>query len=246
MMFKHMSPSKYNPNPNLADLPVLSPSSSYPSNPLKRPFHTQISPILEEQILNKLGITLNHLQERVKDQDYINTSILSTTEKQEFAKIRRRERSKATARTYRKNKKERLRQEGTELNKLKEENKSKIKNLEELVGILQEKNRTIASGGDETTTEMKAENTYVLAEASGFLERLKEDQKRLEEEEENFQNSCSYDGEDGRYYDEEANINNNENDDHDEDEEDDDVDDVGDDESITSPKVPKVSDEIET
>jgi len=160
---------------------TLSTSLPYHStnNPLKR-FHNQISSALETQILTKLGITCIDLQEKVKDQD-IDLSVLSQTEKQEFAKIRRRERSKATARTYRKNKKERLKLEQEELCSLQEENRLKIDQLEELAKVLEEKVGEMADKGeDRECEELSAENSRVLTDVYEFLGKLREEEIALQ------------------------------------------------------------------
>lgn len=157
-------------------------SQNSTTNPLKR-FHNQISSALETQILTKLGITCIDLQEKVKDQD-IDLSILSQTEKQEFAKIRRRERSKATARTYRKNKKERLKLEQEELCSLQAENRLKIDQLEELAKVLEQKVGEMADKGDGVedtgSEELRAENSRVLRDVYEFLEKLKEEEIALQ------------------------------------------------------------------
>ena len=81
----------------------------------------------EGMLLDKVGVTLEELQQtKIKAQTHLSLDHLTPEERHEFQKIRRRERSKFTAKAYRSNRKKKYESDQEELKQLKERNENLV------------------------------------------------------------------------------------------------------------------------
>jgi len=133
----------------------------------------------ERRLLEKVGITIQELQQtKIKSQTNVTLDHLTPDEKHEFQKIRRRERSKFTAKAYRSNRKKKYESDQQELKELKQRNRHLIVNVTELMQNIDDKVKLVEKSG---SGALQGDQSVILREAATLSNELKDYLAKLEQ-----------------------------------------------------------------